>query len=392
MSEINSNVKTTSIKIVSKTGTEVDVTQIFLLINIYQSLLLKKFISGRIVLADTSDLISNLPLVGNEEVKITITNDYDTSYQDYTFRIYKIDRDFNTFKTNQKLKVLNIYLYSDEEFNSFSRVSKRYQGTGSSIIQDVLTNNLSTIKSLTKDTDTSTIDFISNYWNSEQIIDYVLKKTELTYKDFIFFENNNGFNFKSLSTLFQQTPEVNLTFDISQEQFSNVDSILLYQFNNYFDDLNWLKKGLFGSTGHILDNDLYKFEFKEETLQELDEQAYHNELNKMYCDKNDVSNRIYVSFYDDNEDVKNVRTTYLNLLNRYNFVVNLNGDINRNVGDLYKMEFPTLDNESVLGSDSFSGDWLVTEINTSLTQNNEMKQNISLSKNSLFKNIKLDRY
>ena len=184
----------------------------------------------------------------------------------------------------------------------------------------------------------------------------------------------------------------NLTFDISQEQFSNVDSILLYQFNNYFDDLNWLKKGLFGSTGHILDNDLYKFEFKEETLQELDEQAYHSELNKMYCDKNDVSNRIYVAFYDDNEDVKNVRTTYLNLLNRYNFVVNLNGDINRNVGDLYKMEFPTLDNESVLGSDSFSGDWLVTEINTSLTQNNEMKQNISLSKNSLFKNIKLDRY
>jgi hypothetical protein len=392
MSEINSNVKTTSIKIVSKTGTEVDVTQIFLLINIYQSLLLKKFISGRIVLADTSDLISNLPLVGNEEVKITITNDYDTSYQDYTFRIYKIDRDFNTFKTNQKIKILNIYLYSDEEFNSFSRVSKRYQGTGSSIIQDVLTNNLSSTKTLIKDTDTSTIDFISNYWNSEQIIDHVLKKTELTYKDFIFFENNNGFNFKSLSTLFQQTPEVNLTFDISQEQFSNVDSILLYQFNNYFDDLNWLKKGLFGSTGHVLDNDLYKFEFKEETLQELDEQAYHSELNKMYCDKNDVSNRIYVSFYDDNEDVKNVRTTYLNLLNRYNFVVNLNGDINRNVGDLYKMEFPTLDNESVLGSDSFSGDWLVTEINTSLTQNNEMKQNISLSKNSLFKNIKLDRY
>ena len=392
MSEINSNVKTTSIKIVSKTGTEVDVTQIFLLINIYQSLLFKKFITGRIVLADTTDLISNLPLVGNEEVKITITNDYDTSYQDYTFRIYKIDRDFNTFKTNQKLKVLNIYLYSDEEFNSFSRVSKRYQGTGNSIIQDVLTNNLSTTKILTKDTDTSTIDFISNYWNSEQIIDYVLKKTELTYKDFIFFENNNGFNFKSLSTLFQQSSEVNLTFDISQEQFSNVDSILLYQFNNYFDDLNWLKKGLFGSTGHIIDNDLYKFEFKEETLQELDEQAYHNELNKMYCDKNDVSNRIYVSFYDDNEDVKNVRTTYLNLLNRYNFVVNLNGDINRNVGDLYKMEFPTLDNESVLGSDSFSGDWLVTEINTSLTQNNEMKQNISLSKNSLFKNIKLDRY
>ena len=205
MSEINSNVKTTSIKIVSKTGTEVDVTQIFLLINIYQSLLLKKFITGRIVLADTSDLISNLPLVGNEEVKITITNDYDTSYQDYTFRIYKIDRDFNTFKTNQKIKILNIYLYSDEEFNSFSRVSKRYQGTGSSIIQNVLTNNLSTTKILTKDTDTSTINFISNYWNSEQIIDYVLKKTELTYKDFIFFENNNGFNFKSLSTLFQQT-------------------------------------------------------------------------------------------------------------------------------------------------------------------------------------------
>lgn len=389
MGNILSNIQSISVKITSKLGIQTDVTQFFTLINIYQSLLTRKFISGRIVLADTSDLISNLPIIGNESVLITIQNDADNSTLQYNFKIYKIDRDTNTFHATQKIKILNIYLYTSEEFKNYTKISKRFQGTGSSIIQDLLTNNLSTSKTFDSVADTSDIDFVSNFWNFDKCIDYICNNSSGQYFDYVFYETNTGYNFKPLSYLFSQTNQSILKFDLATEQFANVDNILQYQFNSYFDDLMWRKKGMFGSTGHKIDFDLYDINFSAEDISDIDAQIASNGRNRMYNSERDVLNRVYVT-YDDVE-VGLVRTTHLNFLNRYNFTCNFNVDFDRNVGDMYRIDFPSLDNESVSGSDSFSGNWIATEINTSIFQTNEVKQNISFAKNALFNNSKLDQ-
>lgn len=391
MADTLSNIQVVDIKLTTASGIEKDITQTFLLINFYQSLLLKKFISGRIVFADTSDFLSNFPIIGGEKIVLTLQNTYDSSFINYNFRIYKVDRDMNTFHGIQKIKLLNVYLCSDEEYNNYTKISKRYTGLPNDIISELLSDNLITPKSFDYDATTEEIDFVSNFWTVEQCIDYICNNSKSsTQFDYIFYENSNGYHFKSLSNLFKQSPVSTLSFDLSSEQFTNIDNILRYQFNSYFDDLQWRKKGIFGSSGYRLDFDEYIINFTSDTIQDIDESIYHNGANRMYNSDTDILNRVYATYDDD--EIELVRTTHLNLLNRYNFVVQLTGDIGKNVGDIYTINFPSLDNESASGSDSFSGQWLATEINTTIQQNNDIKQNITFTRNSLFNNTKLDKY
>lgn len=390
MSDILSSVQTVSIKITTKTGKDIDVSQFFTVINIYQSLINRKFINGRIVLIDTVDFLSNFPIIGNENVLISIQNSHDSSVINYNFKIYKVDRDVNTFTTQQKVKMLNIYLYTEEEFNNYTKISKKFSGTGSSILTTLLQENIATLKDFDSEVTTNEFDFISNYWTFEKCVDLICDHSFSSFFDYVFYENNNGFNFKPLSYLFSQTPINTLKIDMEQQQFTNIDNILRYQNNSYFDDLIWRKKGMFGSTGFQLDSDSYSYEYNSESISDIDVNITHSGINKMYNNQIDNFNNVYTTY--ENYKINLTKTTHLNFLSRYNFVVNLNGDLDRNVGQLFTINFPSLDNESPSGSDSFSGDWLALEINTSIFQNNDVKQVIQFGKNALFNNYRLDKY
>ena len=390
MTDILSNIQSVSVKITSITGDQVDVTQFFTAINIYQSLINRRFMNGRVVLADTADLLSNLPIIGGEIVNISIQNSYDSEFANYEFKIYKVDRDTNTFKSIKKLKILNIYLCSTEELNNYTKISKKYTGTGTSIVQSLVTTNLQSSKTLSTIADTSNLEFVSNFWTVEECLKYIENNTSGTYFDYIFYENNSGYHFKPLSSLFALSNTATYKFDLQTEQFINIDNILQYQFDNHFDDLIWRKKGLFGSTGYKISDDLYQADFLSETISDIDSKIFHNGTNRTYNNDRDALNRIYVTYEDD--VVNLVRTTHLNLLNRYNFVCQFNGDMGRNVGDMVEIIFPSIDNESATGSDSFSGNWITSEINTTIFQDNSLKQNITFAKNALFNNFKLPRY
>ena len=389
MTEVLSNIQTYSVKLTTRNDLEIDITDICLVFNIYQSLLSRKFLTGRMILLDTSDLIVNLPIIGFEKVTISVSNSYDTSEQIYDFRIYKIDRDSGPLKNFQKMKILNVYLYTEEEFRNYTKISKKFSGTGEFIIQELISNHLLSSKDLNSDTDSSSIDFVSNFWDVDKCIDYVSRKTEGSYSDYIFYENNHGYNFKSLSQLYEEQAKTTIKFDISKSGIYNIDNAYLHQFNGYFDDLLWRKKGLFGTTKYtILDE--YGYQLDEKEISDLDSEIYIGGLNRSYNDERDSLNNIYTD-RGTPDDINLIRTTHLNLVSRYPLVVNLDGDIDRNVGELYELDFPALENESTV-SDSFSGNWLALEINTSIYNNNEFKQNILLAKNSLFNNKKLNTY
>jgi len=390
MTDVLSNIQTVSIKITTRENKIFDISQFFAVINIYQSLFNKKFINARIILTDTNDFLTNLPIIGGEDIRISIQNSIDSNVIDYNFKIYKVDRDINTLTTSQKVKILNIYLYTQEEFNNYTKISKRFSGNGNSIISTLLTDNLQTEKTCTQETDNSSIDFISNYWTVDKCIDYVCNHTKSTYFDFIFYETNEGYNFNSLSNLFEQPSVSTLKIELEKEQFTNINNILRFQNNSYFDDLLWRKRGLFGSTSYKLDFDNYSFDYEQQTIIDIDENINHSGSNRLYNSNIDTDNNIFVTYND--VDINLTRTTHLNFLNRYNFVVNLNGSLDRNVGDIFTINFPSLDNESASGSDSFSGKWIAIEINTTIYQNNDLKQNISFAKNSLFNNYRLEKY
>jgi len=391
MSEIFSNASTISIKITSTTGTEIDATEIFLSVSIFQSLINRKFINGRLLILDSIDLLNNFPFIGNEQVTIKAKNSYDNNSIDYKFRVYKIDRDVGTLRIDQRFRVLNIYLYTDEERANYTKISKKFTGTGSSIISDIVLNNFQSTKTILSEVDSTNLEFMSNFWNADRCIDYICKNTKSTYSDYIFYENLYGYNFKSLSSLFSEDPKNTIKFEI-QEPYLNIDNVQQYQFNSFFDDLMWRKRGMFGNTLYKLSNDEYKFEIDQKDIEIIDDDINHSGSNRLY--NNDVIDGLNDVLVDMNEDpnINIIRTTHFNLLNRYNLVVNLNGDLNRNVGEIYNLDFPSLDNESGNQSDSFAGKWIAMEINTTIFKNFDMKQNICLAKNAFFNNNKIDSY
>jgi len=389
MSDILSSAQITAVNITTKNDKLIDITQTFLSVSFYQSMF-KNFMTGQIVVADTMDMISNFPLVGNEKITIAVQNNYDNSSKLYEFVIYKIDRDLNTFTPDQKVKILNMYLMSFDEFMNHTKISKRFNGLGSNVVDTLIKTHLKSNKTLDAISTYGQIDFVSNFWSFDDCIKYVCDTSSSEFFDYMFFENNNGYNFKPLSHLFTQQPTNEIKFDLTQNQIIDVDAILKFQFNSYFDDLMWRKRGMFGSTGYQLSDDNYSFDVVQKTIQQTDENIKHTGINRMYCDESDVYNRIFTTY--NSPTINTTRKTHINFLSRYNFVANLNGDIDRNIGDMYKINFPNYDNESSAGSDSLSGNWIAMEINTTIFENNDMKQNVLFGKNALFNNFKLDKY
>lgn len=391
MPDIFNNIGQLSIKLTSHNGKEIDCTSNFLSVSIYQSLLTHKFIQGQLILSDSIDLLTNFPLIGKEKVTINIQNSYDNGSIQYDFIIYKIDKDISTKKTMDKSRTLVIYLYTEEEFNNYTKVSKKFSGTGSSIVQDVVSNHLNSTKIFNSTPDSSSIEAYSNYWNCDKIIDYVCKLTTGTYKDYIFYENHFGYNFKSISSLFEQSPKQQINFDI-QDPLFNIDTVQFWQFNSFFDDLMWRKRGTFGNTLYKLSHQNYSFQIEQRDIEIFDNEIKHIGSNRFYQNEIiDNQNEVVVSFVDD-PDINLIRTTHLNLLNRYNLVLNFNGDCLRNVGEIYQLDFPSLDNESSSANDSFGGKWLLTEMKTTIYNNKDFKQNCLFCKNSFFNNIKIDSY
>lgn len=384
MADILSSASHINIKITSNDGEEFDVSEIFVVGNIYQSLFFKKFITGRIVLLDTNDIMSLIPLVGFEDVTIHISNSYDQNFHDYKFKIYKIDKDIGTFDLYKRSKILNIYLYSEEEFNNYTKISKKFTGTGSSIITKLLSENLKSTKMLTSIPDSSLLKFNSNFWNAERCIEYICDNVD---DEYLFYENNDGFHFEPLSYLFEQIPLNSLNFS-PDNVLNDYDNVLKYQFNSHFDDLLWRKRGTFGTTSYTLDKDNYGFEVKSDDISKIDKQLSHcGGIKKMYNDQTDDQNDIFV-VYQKNEKNRKLRTTQFNLMSRYNLVVKIEGDISRNVGKVYTINIPSIGNDPV-ASDSFSGDYLISEINTEFSANEKMHQNISFVRNALNNNPKL---
>ena len=198
--------------------------------------------SGTITLLDANSIVSNLPIIGQEflsfKIKTASITEEGTSVIDFTknpFSVYKIDQRIEG--TNSEL--ITLHFASPEMLRNLrTRVSKSYTNTIDNIAIDVIQNSryINSKKDLFIEETVGVRKIISPNSNPFTFIQKL--SSEAISKNngspfFLFYENKEGFNFRSLDSLYAQpiTAEYNTGEFYHQESSGTVVKNVLEEYS-----------------------------------------------------------------------------------------------------------------------------------------------------------------
>lgn len=192
------------IEIVSINGFGQEITNQVQALEIFEDIY-SPFISGVVALQETLDYINLFPLVGEEFINIKLHTPSMPDGIDQQFAIYKLS---NRLVGNDRNMVYELHFISKEALIDLNKkVSKSYQGNISDIVEQIVSdklNGLESIKKFTYDQTINGIKYISNYWSPIKNINYLSDRAKDVNGNasYLFFENRDGLNFKSLHSMY----------------------------------------------------------------------------------------------------------------------------------------------------------------------------------------------
>lgn len=189
------------------TGKTADVTEFMIELNLFEDLF-SSCMTGNLILADAVNLISNLPIIGNEYVTFKIRTpsleDTPGNVIEKTFQIYAIyDRVLN----DDRAQFYNISFMSIEGYEQqTTTITKSYNDTTDKVAQKIYEDYLQVDRPMVilDAPHTRKIKYTSNHWSPFKNLNYISKKTKgsaLLGGDYLFFESNKAFYFASIEGL-----------------------------------------------------------------------------------------------------------------------------------------------------------------------------------------------
>ena len=200
-------------KIFSSSGNIVPLEGLVQSITIFDNMY-RPSMTGMITILDTNSLVKNLPIIGQEFLSFKIKTSSITGtlkediidFTDNVFNIYKVDNRI----INGKVEVLALHFASGEKLlNSRVRVSKSYTNSINDIVQDVLQNEsyLNTKKDLFIEGTVGVRKIVAPSDHPFALINKLATEAislEHGSPYFMFYENKDGFHFRSLDSLYSQ--------------------------------------------------------------------------------------------------------------------------------------------------------------------------------------------
>jgi len=265
--------------------------------------------SGHITLLDAQGFIEKLQLTGNEFIKVNFSKTSDkTNAIDRTFRVYKSGARIPS--GNQNSELYTLYFCSEELLLSEqNKVSKSYRGKKiSEIIQNILTDdgpagklkiNKKRIQKIEETT--GMYDFIIPKFKPFEAISWLSSYARpqtgpSSGADMLFFETKDGYNFRSLQSMFSDAVYSEYTYSAEnvnkdtqslKQKFSNV---IDYEISKPYDILNEINAGSFANriitidtltrSYNVTDFNYLKYKGSNKTLNEgSPTNNYENRLN-----------------------------------------------------------------------------------------------------------------
>ena len=203
-------------KILTTGGGEFDILPVVQDIVIFESIF-SQSISGTITIQDTTDLVNNGPIIGEEKLLIKLLtpqeNERPDTVIDYTktpLDIYKIGAFLGD---GEKANVVTLHFASQEVYrNAISKVSRSYKGSCSEIVDKIFRDKeyLDSDKQLTLEETNGLRKIVFPSMKPFKAIDMLCRQSNSkNFKDsptYLFYETTKGYNFRSVDGLCSQEP------------------------------------------------------------------------------------------------------------------------------------------------------------------------------------------
>lgn len=185
--------------LIPPSGNILNIKGMFVEMSIYENIFSNN-VSGVITLVDTHNIVSELPLLGEEYISFKYkVLDSDEPLQ-VIFRTYKVgEKEIQGNKQIYKLHFTSLEMYLDAT-HGFSRT---LTGHAETIISQLLFNELNSGKSFTYDSSGNFLKVTSPFWTPFKCIGWATQKAVSPSKernsDFLFYETLSGYKFRNMS-------------------------------------------------------------------------------------------------------------------------------------------------------------------------------------------------
>lgn len=205
-----------SVLITSPKGVYQNITGQIVQVTVFEDLF-SPFMTGSLIVKESYDFLNLFPLVGEEVLDLVVTTPRIPNAKiSGRFHIYKMsDRTVSGDKTTMyELNFISIESLVDMN----KKISKVYNGKISDIIKPFIADQvdgLETEKQYVIENTRNSIKYISNFWSPVKNLTFLADNaiSETQSPSFLFFENRDGFNFRSLEGLYQGNVVQKFTMD-----------------------------------------------------------------------------------------------------------------------------------------------------------------------------------
>ena len=240
-----------AIQLISADGSFRDITHLVMEIQVRQDLYLG-FMSGDMLVTDAIDLHTLAALHGNEYLYVHIEEPSQSISINKAFRVYKV---------SDRITVLNsaarylIHFTSDElVLSNLKKVSKAYKDSKiSDIAQDIMANYLLIGSSkITVDETSQPVDVVIPNWRPAEALNWLASRAFSPDNTcWFFYENLEGFNFRSLQSLYKEPNPIKVPFVFENKGFAKSLDMDKYAIDSFialkdFDILESSSQGGFG--------------------------------------------------------------------------------------------------------------------------------------------------
>ena len=287
--------------------------------SIYESLD-GKFLSGDMTLLDGTNAIHTLPITGFERVEFFFRTPGTDKGFDFSVKsghpmfVYSLK---NRSGVNPRSQIYTLKFISIEAIrNHQTRVSQAFTGQIDQMVTDICYNYLKTKKDLVVEDTKSNHKFVIPRLKPTKAIEQIRKNARSKHFEnsgFLFFENGDGFNFKSYEGLFckkdgsprpvkaHYSPKIK---NIGEDPVYALQSVEDFTILQQFDTLNNTANGVYAS--RLITHDLYNKTFNEIDFDYNKEYLKQNHLEQDANGEKRADNGILPYFnYDNGETFGN---------------------------------------------------------------------------------------
>ena len=190
--------------IIYSSGNQVNIQNILLELNVFQDLD-SPYMSGNILINDSSGLYEFLPLIGQERLVFNLktpNSGASVDFENYQAVIYNVEKRFNT--TDRSQGYLLNWTTLDNYRNFRTKVSRAFRSDISTMVMQILSEELGSKKPVFVDPTTNPRSFVIPNMTPYQACNFLKEEAisqEQKSPHYLFYENPMGYHFRSLDSL-----------------------------------------------------------------------------------------------------------------------------------------------------------------------------------------------